>query len=211
MSQAGINIPTVPKRKKAYRRVTKVHTDAAKEPLMPKQTVVEAVERAKLEIMADVENGTHPALVQCFDDLHSFADANAYGGGNDESANSRFWKKVHEQLDAWIKTGVLGRSMSDPERALRAQRALECYRADLGKHGAVDSGTIRDLLHDTLHWLAQQNPPNEYPDPGGTLMDAANAALVDFPEGREYHASIEATIEATIDPKRKSKSKGLSN
>jgi hypothetical protein len=41
---------------------------------MPKQTVVEAVERAKLEIMADVENGTHPALVQCFDDLHSFAD-----------------------------------------------------------------------------------------------------------------------------------------
>ena len=206
-------MPTVPKRKKAYRRVTKIRTDTAKEPLMPKQTqtVAEAVERAKLEIMADVENGTHPALVQCFDDLHSFADANAYGGGNDESANSRFWKKVHEQLDDWIKTGVLGRSMSDPERALRAQRALECYRADLGKHGPVDSGTIRDLLHDTLHWLAQQNPPNEYPDPGGTLMDAANAALVDFPEGREYHASIEATIEGTIDPKRKSKSKGLSN
>jgi hypothetical protein len=198
----------LPKRKEAYRRVTKVRTDTAKGPLRQKrQTVAEVVERAKLEIIADVENGTHPALVRCFDDLHDFADANAYGGGNDECVNSRFWKRVHEQLDAWIKTGVLGRCMSEPERALRAQRALECYKADLGEHGPVDSATLRDLLHDTLHWLAQQNPPNEYPDPGETLMDAANAALVDFPEGREYHAALEAMAEAIIDPKRKSKTK----
>ena len=62
------------------------------------------VERAKLEIMGDVQNGTHPALVQCFSDLHSFADANACGGGDDAIGNTPFWKKVHERLDAWIQT-----------------------------------------------------------------------------------------------------------
>jgi len=126
-------MPTAPKRKAEHLRATK-----------------KVVERAKREILWDVQNGTLPALVQCFSDLHDFADANAYGGGNDESANSRFWKKVHEQLGAWMKTGVLGRSVSEPSRAVRAQRALEYYKADSGGRGPIDSNTIRDLMR--LHF-----------------------------------------------------------
>jgi hypothetical protein len=156
------------------------------------------VERAKLEILADVENGTHPALVQCFSDLHSFADANAYGGGDDETAYTAFWQQVHERLDAWIKTGVLGRAMSDPECAGRAQRALEYYSADLGEHGPIDFLTIRDLLHDTLHWLAQQPPPNDYQHPVDTLTDALHAALIDFPEGRRELEEAQARINKII-------------
>jgi hypothetical protein len=180
-------MPTAPKRKAEHLRATK-----------------EVVERAKREILWDVQNGTLPALVQCFSDLHDFADANAYGGGNDESANSRFWKKVHEQLGAWMKTGGLGRSVSEPSRAVRAQRALEYYKTDSGGHGPIDCNTIRDLMQDTLHWLAQQPPPNDYPDPAETLSVAAHMAIVDFPEGREALAAIEA---AALNPKRKSKTK----
>ena len=156
------------------------------------------VERAKLEIMGDVQNGTHPALVQSFSDLHSFADANAYGGGDDAIANTPFWKKVHERLDAWIQTGVLGRAMSDSECAGRAQRALEYYNADLGEHGPIDSLTIRDLLHDTLHWLAEQPSPYDNQHPVDMLTDALHAALIDYPEGRRELEASQARINKII-------------
>jgi|ERR1035437_6402345 hypothetical protein len=175
-------MPTPPRRKEAYLRVTK-----------------EAVKRAKLEILWDVQNGTLPALVQCFSDLHDFANAYGYGGAD----KTAFGKEVQEQLDAWIKTGVLGRSVSEPSRAIRAQRALEYYKADLGEHGPIDADTVRDLMQDTLHWLTQQVPPNDYPDPAETLSVAAHMAIVDFPEGREALAAIEATLS----PKRKPKTK----
>jgi hypothetical protein len=58
-------------------------------------------------------------------------------------------------------------------------------------------------MQDTLHWLAQQPPLNDYPDPAETLSVAAHMAIVGFPEGREALAAIEAAP----DPKRKSKAK----
>ena len=87
------------------------------------------VERAKQEILRDVQNGTLPALVQCFNDLHDFADALAYGGAD----KTAFPKEVQKQLDAWMKTGILGRSVSEPSRAIRARRILEYYKAELGR------------------------------------------------------------------------------
>jgi hypothetical protein len=175
-------MPTPPSRKGGQLRVTK-----------------EVVERAKREILSDVQDGTLPALVQCFSDLHDFVDAYEYGGAD----KTAFGKEVQKQLDAWMKTGVLGRSVSEPSRAIRAQRALEVYNADLGERGPVDADTVRDLMHDILHWLAQQSQPNDYPNPTETLLAAAHMAIVDFPEGRKALAAIEAAL----DSKRKSKTK----
>jgi len=169
------------------------------------QAIKRVVERAKREILWDVQNGTLPALVQCFNDLRDFADAFKYGGADKTACQ----KEVQAQLDAWMKTGVLGRSVAEPSRALRAQRTLEYFKADLGKHGPINADTIRDLMHDTLHWLAQQAAPNDYPDPAETLSAAAHTAIVDFPEGREALAAIEAAaIEPPLKPKGKSKPKG---
>lgn len=156
------------------------------------------VERAKQEILRDVQNGTLPALVQCFNDLHDFADALAYGGAD----KTAFPKEVQKQLDAWMKTGILGRSVSEPSRAIRARRILEYYKADLGDHGPINSETIRDRLHDILHWLAQQVPPNDYRDPAETLSATAHTAIVEYPEGRDALEAIEG-----IKPMRKSKTK----
>jgi hypothetical protein len=87
-------MPTPPRRKAEHLRAIK-----------------EVVERAKREILWDVQNGTLPALVQCFSDLHDFADAHAYGGAD----KTAFGKEVQSQLDAWMKTGVLaGPCLSRP-------------------------------------------------------------------------------------------------
>ncbi len=88
--------------------------------------------------------------------------------------------------------------MSDSECARRAQRALEYYNADLGEQGAIDSLTIRDLLHDTFHWLAEQPPPYDNQHPVDVLTDAAHAALIDFPEGRRELEAAQARINRII-------------
>jgi hypothetical protein len=80
-------------------------------------TLAAAIERGKREILADIRNGTIrlDELPLTFSDLHSFVDANYYGGGCDGDANPLFYKadgadteafdEMLSALDEWI-TGV---------------------------------------------------------------------------------------------------------
>jgi hypothetical protein len=120
------------------------------------------VERAKLEILADVQNGTHSALVQCFSDLNRFADANAYGGGDDEGAHTALWEKVHERLDAWIKTGVLGRSTWTVSDVLTARRLFSLNGYCQGCRDKVRSITTRQSLLERCCYLNDQILCNTY-------------------------------------------------
>ncbi len=68
------------------------------------------VERAKMEILADVADGTVPVTVKAFSELHDYVDANGYGGAFDipflnESVD--FWNKVQDAVHEWIKSGGL--------------------------------------------------------------------------------------------------------
>ncbi len=71
-----------------------------------------AVERGKREIMEDAVAGGIPATTVGFDELHSYVDANEYGGafewdGEWDDAAIEFWNAVHDAFDAWIKAGAL--------------------------------------------------------------------------------------------------------
>jgi hypothetical protein len=73
--------------------------------------VTVVVERCQLEILEDVARGRVPATVRSFAQLHDHVDANDYGGGcedyDDSDATCRFWNRVQNAVDAWIKAGGL--------------------------------------------------------------------------------------------------------
>ena len=68
-------------------------------------------ERAKKEILEDVENGIVPNDVDSFKELHEYVDANGYGGFFEEnyaiSKDFKFENAVQNKLDKWIKSGGL--------------------------------------------------------------------------------------------------------
>lgn len=74
---------------------------------------VPVVERCKAEILADIASGRVPAAVAFFAEMHNHVDANEYGGACEgevdaaDQAQADFWNRVHEAVDAWIKTGAL--------------------------------------------------------------------------------------------------------
>jgi hypothetical protein len=73
--------------------------------------VEQRIERAKAEILADVEKGVMPQSVGSFSELHDHVDANGYGGLFDvpfDSASDRDTKLINDLQDAvdvWIKAG----------------------------------------------------------------------------------------------------------
>lgn len=62
-----------------------------------------AVERAKVEILADIRAGIVPTTVTSFSDLHDYVDANEYGGMTDIPVNLNLANPIQDALDAWIK------------------------------------------------------------------------------------------------------------
>lgn len=95
---------------------------------IPASEFAAVVNQAKREIRHDVKAGVVPASVRSFSRLHDYVDANDYGGfaiektasptfdrlvrserRSDRILQTRidFVNKVHEALDAWLKTGGL--------------------------------------------------------------------------------------------------------
>jgi hypothetical protein len=74
-----------------------------------------AVERAKREILADIEAGKVPATVAGFAELHDHVDANEYGGAceggwwdgteAERLEAMEFWDRVQDRVDQWLKAG----------------------------------------------------------------------------------------------------------
>jgi hypothetical protein len=59
----------------------------------------ETIDRAKAEVRHDIECGTVPLSVKSFSDLHSYVDANYYGGAfgipfDESDATLAFWNAV---------------------------------------------------------------------------------------------------------------------
>lgn len=82
--------------------------------------LAEIVARAKQEILADIAQGVVPETVDTFGDLHSYVDANYYGGLCDEGPTTDFFDFVSEPtpadpharvnhiqdlLDSWLQAG----------------------------------------------------------------------------------------------------------
>ncbi len=75
------------------------------------------IERAKKEVLADIASGTVPATVDNFADLHTYVDANYYGGafeqpdlmdpdtGHFPDWHVKFWNAVQAAVDAWLRAG----------------------------------------------------------------------------------------------------------
>lgn len=78
---------------------------------MPQQTLEQTIQRAKLEILKDVQNGVIPEDAADFAALHEHVDANGYGGAFEDVysvEDTDYWNAVQEALDTWIKGGGLG-------------------------------------------------------------------------------------------------------
>ena len=60
------------------------------------------VARAKREILSDIADGTVPASVTTYSQLHDYVDANGYGGafeGSVEDIDIDFWNAVQDEVD----------------------------------------------------------------------------------------------------------------
>ena len=93
------------------------------------QILTDTIARAKREVLSDIADGTVPATVTSFSELHDYVDANGYGGGfeedhpagwvpapendsltweTDEAESQKitaFWNDVQNAVDAWLKRG----------------------------------------------------------------------------------------------------------
>jgi hypothetical protein len=69
---------------------------------------IKVFNKAKTEILADIENGTLPKTVKSYYEMNDFVDANCYGGFCEEdyisSKNFEFERKVQEAVEEWLKT-----------------------------------------------------------------------------------------------------------
>lgn len=77
-----------------------------------------AVQRAQLEILADVASGTVPADVVDFATLHSYVDANCYAGCCEESTSTEL-----RGLDLW--NAVFPHRPGDDEEVLGSEATLD--------------------------------------------------------------------------------------
>lgn len=78
------------------------------------QTLSETVVRVQREIEADMAEGRVPSTVDNFGDLHSYVDANEYGGlcepeviGVFETFDALvdFANEVQDSVDEWLRAG----------------------------------------------------------------------------------------------------------
>ena len=75
--------------------------------------VAAVLDRMKAEILSDIANGTVPATVATFAELHDYVDANEYGGACEEDGpfggfsveQCDFWNECQNAVDAWLKAG----------------------------------------------------------------------------------------------------------
>ena len=68
----------------------------------------ETIQRAKAEVVRDIEKGTVPDTVCSFSELHDYVDANSYGGAFEQDWDNEqtdFWNAVQDAVDAWLKAG----------------------------------------------------------------------------------------------------------
>ena len=77
------------------------------------------IERAKAEILADIDRGIVPADVATFAGLHDFVDANEYGGlceepfcstirGEEDDPSHEWWAfgvLLQDAVDRWLRGG----------------------------------------------------------------------------------------------------------
>lgn len=71
--------------------------------------LIERIERAKREVLADVAAGIVPATAASFSKLHDYVDANGYGGAFEDDApgsNDEIWN-AQDAIDAWIRSGEM--------------------------------------------------------------------------------------------------------
>jgi hypothetical protein len=80
--------------------------------------LIERLERAKREVLADVAAGSVPVTVATFSQSHDYVDANGYGGAFDDDApdtNDELWDALQSAIDGWIRSGDMARGK--PRRA----------------------------------------------------------------------------------------------
>lgn len=77
-------------------------------------TDVDRIQRMKIEILTDIENGVVPPTVRDFSTLHDFVDANYYGGFIDGDPDAPEWDALIEQANRcqdavhrWLQAGRL--------------------------------------------------------------------------------------------------------
>jgi hypothetical protein len=76
-------------------------------------TIAGCINRAKQEILADIQAGVVPSTVKDFSEIHEHVDGNCYGGLCDddfpfspaEQEGADFCNEVQDQLDRWLKAG----------------------------------------------------------------------------------------------------------
>ena len=117
------------------------------------------LEQARSEILESVRDGTVPATVGSFGDLHDYVDANEYGDADDGlmpwGADGSELPDVEEPggviyemnamqttLDAWIKDGGIGRAMLVEELRAGLREALAIADGDPA------SSSDRERLHE---------------------------------------------------------------
>ena len=77
--------------------------------------LIERLERAKREVLADVAAGVVPVTVASFSELHDYVDANGYGGAFEDDApdtNDELWDALQDAVDGWIKSGAMARAVA---------------------------------------------------------------------------------------------------
>ncbi|MCL5745317.1 MAG: hypothetical protein M1541_15555 [Acidobacteria bacterium] len=75
--------------------------------------LVERLERAKREVLADVAAGIVPVTIASFSQLHDYVDANGYGGAFEDDApdaSDESWDALQCAVDGWIKSGEMARA-----------------------------------------------------------------------------------------------------
>ena len=83
------------------------------------QKLNQHIAQGKTEILTDIQNGTVPAGIKTFDELHDFVDANEYAGLTsiiDQFANIEefyeFGNAVQSALDSWLQNLASSQAVS---------------------------------------------------------------------------------------------------
>ncbi len=74
------------------------------------------IARAKREVLRDIAGGTVPTTVDNYGDLHTYVDANYYGGAFEQTCMDpntgeipddhwKFWNDVQNAVHEWLKAG----------------------------------------------------------------------------------------------------------
>jgi hypothetical protein len=119
------------------------------------------VQRMKREIVEDVKAGVVPTSVRTFSALHDHTDANEYGGFCAENftrsdAGVAFANRCQNDVDAWLKTGVLATIRCEVKRALVPP--IIHLNGSSAERLIDDISNLLVSLHTTIEKLAQTTP-----------------------------------------------------